>query len=70
MKQGMTLLVHHSYASKWYFPGGGVKRGELLAETAIREAREEVGALIEDEPRLLGLIITRSWGGATMWLST
>ncbi len=55
VKQGMTLLVHHSYASKWYFPGGGVKRGERLAETAMREAREEVGALILEEPRLLGL---------------
>ena len=57
VRDGMTLLIHHSYASKWYFPGGGVKRGESLAEAAMREASEEVGAIVHGEPRLLGLYL-------------
>ena len=55
VKEGKTLLIHHTYASKWYFPGGGVKRGETLADCAIREAWEEVGAVVRDEPQLLGI---------------
>lgn len=57
VRDGMTLLIHHSYASKWYFPGGGVKRGESLAAAALREAWEDVGAVVRDEPRLLGIYL-------------
>lgn len=62
VRDGMTLLIHHTYASKWYFPGGGVKRGESLAEAAMREAREEVGAVVQGEPRLLGIYLGNSHG--------
>lgn len=62
VRDGMTLLVHHTYASKWYFPGGGVKRGETLVECAAREAFEEVGALVRDEPRLLGIYFYQVYG--------
>jgi 8-oxo-dGTP pyrophosphatase MutT (NUDIX family) len=62
VRDGMTLLVHHSYASKWYFPGGGVHRGESLAAAAVREAREEVGAQVQDEPRLLGIYLSQHLG--------
>ena len=55
VKEGATLLIHHTYASKWYFPGGGVKPGETLWEAAIREAWEETGAIVRDEPWLLGI---------------
>ena len=55
IKEGKTLLIHHTYASKWYFPGGGIKRGESLVEGAMREAWEEVGAVVRDEPKLLGI---------------
>ena len=37
------------------FGHGGVKRGESLREAALREAREEVGALVLDEPWLQGI---------------
>lgn len=62
VRDGRALLIHHSYASKWYFPGGGVQRGESLMEAAIREAREEVGAVVRSEPRLLGIYLSNHGG--------
>lgn len=53
VQEGQVLLVRHTYLKGWYLPGGGVKRGETLDETARREAREEVGAELGDI-RLLG----------------
>jgi ADP-ribose pyrophosphatase YjhB (NUDIX family) len=44
VRDGKVMLVHHTYMSQWYFPGGGVRRGETLEEAARREAHEEVGA--------------------------
>ena len=43
-RDGKVMLVHHTYRSQWFLPGGGVKRGETLEEAARREAHEEVGA--------------------------
>jgi len=43
-----VLLVKHTYQDEWYFPGGGTKRKETLAEAARREAFEEVGATLAD----------------------
>ncbi len=39
-----VLLVRHAYGSEsWSFPGGGPGRHEPLADTAVREVREETG---------------------------
>ena len=45
---GQILLIRHSYGpDSWYFPGGGVKRGESPEQAAIREIREETGCTID-----------------------
>ncbi len=36
-------------------PGGGVKHREAPMQAAIREAYEEVGAIVNGEPELLGI---------------
>ncbi len=46
VREGKILLVKHSYQNLWFFPGGGVKRGETYEETAYREVREETGGMV------------------------
>jgi ADP-ribose pyrophosphatase YjhB (NUDIX family) len=47
IRDGCVLLVASRYASHpqplWNLPGGRVEPGELLAETVVRETREETG---------------------------
>lgn len=52
---GQVLLVRHTYAPGWLFPGGGVDRGETLEDAVKRELIEEVGIFAEGRPRLFGI---------------
>jgi len=45
---GHVLLVRHNYGlRRWSLPGGVVEPNETVRETALREAREEIGVEVE-----------------------
>jgi 8-oxo-dGTP pyrophosphatase MutT (NUDIX family) len=54
-ERGDVLLVRHTYAPGWLFPGGGVERGETVYDAAIREVGEECAVIAEERPLLHGI---------------
>lgn len=57
-----VLLVRHTYGRlNWEVPGGGSEPGESAAQTAMREAREELGVHIT-LGRLVGVYWEPGWG--------
>jgi 8-oxo-dGTP pyrophosphatase MutT (NUDIX family) len=40
---GRVLLARHVEGDAWLLPGGAIEPGEVPADAALREAREEVG---------------------------
>ena len=44
---GEFVVLRRNKAGKWIFPKGHVDLGETTAQTALREAEEETGLLVE-----------------------
>ncbi len=53
--QGEVLLVRHTYSPGWLLPGGGVERGEITEEAAVREVLEETGVRVSEPLKLSGV---------------
>jgi 8-oxo-dGTP pyrophosphatase MutT (NUDIX family) len=47
--RGRILMIHKTDNDKWALPGGGHEIGESIAETVVREVREETGYDVEVE---------------------
>lgn len=41
--QGRVLMIHKTDNNKWALPGGGHEIGESIADTVVREVKEETG---------------------------
>ncbi|OPC81484.1 NUDIX hydrolase [Embleya scabrispora] len=46
-ERGRLLMIHRTDNDLWAIPGGGHDIGESIAETVIREVREETGIEVE-----------------------
>ncbi|MFG1649467.1 NUDIX hydrolase [Micromonospora sp. NPDC049275] len=46
-EQGRVLLIQRTDNGLWALPGGAQDFGEFIAETAVRETREETGIEVE-----------------------
>jgi 8-oxo-dGTP pyrophosphatase MutT (NUDIX family) len=57
-RNNRVLLVRHTYVDGFWFPGGGVERGETIAEALIRELKEEANVVLgEKAPVLQGVYL-------------
>ncbi|MEM7425134.1 MAG: NUDIX domain-containing protein [Pseudomonadota bacterium] len=54
-RRGEILLVRHTYAPGWLFPGGGVERDEVAEQAARREVHEEAGIELTGPLSVFGL---------------
>ncbi|MEO8540278.1 MAG: NUDIX domain-containing protein [bacterium] len=61
IRENQVLLIRHTYRQGWYFPGGGVEKGESLDTAARRETEEEASATV-GELILLGVYSTFAEG--------
>jgi ADP-ribose pyrophosphatase YjhB (NUDIX family) len=58
--EGRVLLLRHTYAPGWHFPGGGVEPAESAAQAAARELHEECGIAETEPSEFFGLYLNRA----------
>lgn len=46
-EHGRVLMIHKTDNDKWALPGGGHEIGESIADTVVREVKEETGYDVE-----------------------
>ena len=54
-KSGEFLLVRHTYTPGWYFPGGGVEKGQTAEKALRNELKEETNLKLVGKPVLHGV---------------
>lgn len=65
---GKFLMIRNTYGRKrWTFPGGGKKRNETPESAAKREAKEEVGVILENLVYLGEYFNTRQYKRDTVY---
>ena len=47
--EGRILMIHKTDNNRWALPGGGHEPGESIADTVVREVKEETGYDVEVE---------------------
>jgi 8-oxo-dGTP pyrophosphatase MutT (NUDIX family) len=47
--EGRVLMIHKTDNNRWALPGGGHEPGESIANTVVREVKEETGYDVEVE---------------------
>ncbi|WP_248580049.1 NUDIX domain-containing protein [Nocardioides sp. InS609-2] len=48
-REGRVLMIHKTDNNLWALPGGGHEPGEFIADTVVREVKEETGYDVEVE---------------------
>ena len=61
-KNRRFLLIYSKYGD-YKFPGGGIKKGESLEETLLREVQEETGYLVKKESISEGILVHKKRKG-------
>lgn len=62
-KENEYAMIHSTKYGEYKFPGGGMKKGEELRDTVIREVKEETGlSVIPTSLKLIGKVLERRKG--------